>query len=200
MKIRSVTLAIASLLCSCTATAQKLIVKNNLFYDFAMSARNGSPAFTPNFGIEAYLSPHWTAGFNAAYMPWPSDSRKEKKWKHLLLSPEARYWFCSAFSRDFVGFNFMYGHYNVGKVHFPFGLYPSLRHKRHQGDMVALGTSYGYSWILSPHWSLEAEAGLDVGYTWFKKYDCAHCGTYYGKDKKAFLMPKVGVNIIYNIK
>ncbi len=200
MKIRFIILGIVSVLCGCTVKAQKLAVKNNLLYDFAMSAVNGSPVFTPNVGLEAYMSPHWTAGFNVGYMPWPSSSREEKKWKHLLLSPEARYWFCSVFSRDFIGFNAIYSHYNVGKVHFPFGLYPSSRHKRRQGDMVAVGASYGYSWILSPHWSLEAEAGMDVGYTWFKNYDCVHCGTYYGKDKKAFLMPKVGVNIVYNIK
>ena len=65
---------------------------------------------------------------------------------------------------------------------------------------MAVGAFYGYSWILSPHWSIEAEGGLDVGYTWFKNYDCAHCGTYYGRDRKPFVMPKIGLNIVYNIK
>ncbi len=202
MKVRLVVLVLVGILCSFSAVeAQKVAVKSNLLYAASMNMIHGFDAPpTPNLGVEFYLSGHWTAGLNAGYMPWPSDSSKERKWKHLLISPEARYWFCSPFSRDFIGFNAIYSHFNVGKVHFPFGLYPSLRDKRRQGDMVAVGATYGYSWILSPHWSLEAEAGIDVGYAWYKEYDCAHCGTYYGKDKKPFLMPKVGVSIVYNIK
>ena len=44
------------------------------------------------------------------------------------------------------------------------------------------------------------EGGVDVGYTKYKEYECTHCGDYYGKEKKAFAVPKVGINIIYNIK
>ena len=172
-------------------SAQKVAIKNNFLYDAAL---------TPNLGVEVFLSPRWTAGLNVGYLPWPSNDRHERKWKHFLFAPEARYWLCSAFSRDFIGVNAVYSHYNVGNVHFPFGLYPSVRTHRRQGDLVAVGAFYGYSWILSPHWSIEAEGGLDVGYTWFKNYDCAHCGTYYGRDRKPFVMPKIGLNIVYNIK
>ena len=133
-------------------------------------------AQTPNLGFELKLSDHWTTALSGGYRPWPTDDWKEKKWRHLLVDWEMKRWF------------------------FPLGLYPSIKNERRQGDFVAVGAFYGYSWILSPHWSLEALAGVDVGYTWYKRYDCVHCGEYYGKDHKPFLMPKLGINIVYNIK
>ncbi|MBP3774281.1 MAG: DUF3575 domain-containing protein [Bacteroidaceae bacterium] len=174
-----------------TAKGQTLAVKNNLLYDAAL---------TPNIGLELRTAPHWTLGINAGYMPWPQHSARRTKWKHLLVAPEMRYWFCETFSGHFLGFNAVYSHYNAGHLHLPLGLYPTIKDKRKQGDLVAAGLFWGYSWILSPHWSFEAEAGVDVGYTWYKNYECAHCGTYLGKDDKSFVMPKLGLNVIYNIK
>ncbi len=174
-----------------SASAQTFAVKNNLLYDGAQ---------TPNLGFELKLSDHWTTVLSGGYRPWPTDDHKEKKWRHLLVDWEMKRWFCSTFHRDFIGFNAVYSHYNASKLKFPLGLYPSVKNERRQGDFVAVGAFYGYSWILSPHWSLEALAGVDVGYTWYKRFDCVHCGEYFGKDNKPFLMPKLGINIVYNIK
>ena len=191
--LRTRAMLVAVLLTTCTlgAKAQTLAVKNNLLYDAAL---------TPNLGLELRIAPRWTLGLNGGYMPWPQHSARRTKWKHLLIAPEARYWFCQTFAGHFIGFNAVYSHFNAGHLRLPFGLYPSLKHQRKQGDMVAAGAFWGYSWILSPRWSFEVEAGADVGYAWFKNYDCAHCGTYIGKDDKPFVMPKLGVNVIYNIK
>lgn len=48
--------------------------------------------------------------------------------------------------------------------------------ERHQGWGAGAGISYGYSWLLSRHWNLEATVG--VGYLYLKsdKYPCANCG------------------------
>lgn len=173
------------------ASAQYVAVKNNLLYDVTA---------TPNLGLELRMSPKWTAGVNFGFNPFSFSN--DRKWKHLLVAPEARYWFCDVFAGHFLGFNAFYSHYNVGHAHFPFpfGLYPSVRQLRKQGDAYAAGLFYGYSWILSPRWSLEAEAGVDVGYTHYKEYECAHCGAYLGKKDKVFATPKLGINIVYNIK
>ena len=187
--------------------AQKLAVKNNLLYDLTQ---------TPNIGFELAVSKKWTVGLNFGYNPWwhhadggttfpfgkgiarAADDRTQ--WRHLLIAPEARYWFCSTFAGHFMGFNAFYTHFNQGNVKYPFGLYPSLKDSRRQGNGVAIGAFYGYSWILSPHWSIEAEAGIDVGYAWFKEYNCTHCGAFLRKDNKPFLAPKVGINAVYNLK
>ena len=87
----------------------------------------------------------------------------------------------------------------MGNIKFPFGLYKSVRDRRLQGDLVALGGKYGYSWIMARDWRIEAEAGVAVGYAWFKEYDCAVCGSYYGKDDRIFLLPQLGINVVYII-
>lgn len=171
--------------------SQSLVLKNNLLYDATL---------TPNLGLEVKLSKQWTAGLNVGYQPWPFKDTAERKMRHLLIAPEVRYWLCDVFSGWFVGVNAFYSHYNISKVNFPFGLYSSVENRRKQGDAFAAGVFGGHSWILSPHWSIEAEAGVDVGSAKFKEYECVHCGEYYGEDKKPFLAPKVGINIIYNIK
>lgn len=80
-----------------------------------------------------------------------------------------------------------------------FGLYSGVKNRRLQGDLLAIGAKYGYSWMLGRDWRLEAEAGIAVGYAWYKEYDCATCGTFYGKDGRLFLLPLLGINISYMI-
>ena len=95
--------------------------------------------------------------------------------------------------------NVLYSHYNVGGIKFPFGLYGGVKDRRLQGDLMALGAKYGYGWMLSRSWAVEAEAGVAVGYAWFKEYDCPHCGSYLGKDDRIFLLPQLGINVVYII-
>ena len=95
--------------------------------------------------------------------------------------------------------NLIYSHYNVGNARIPFGIYSAIKDRRLQGDLLALGAKYGYSWILARDWCIEAEAGVAVGYAWFKEYDCDHCGTYFGKGDRIFLLPQLGINVVYII-
>lgn len=169
----------------------RFVLRNNLAYDAAL---------TPNLGVELrFDSARWSLGLNAGFRPWPTDDQAEKKWRHLLLAPELRHWTNDSTFQTrgaYWGMNLVYSHYNASNLHFPFGLYSAVRHHRLQGDLAAIGAFYGYSWRLSRLLRLEAEAGLGVGYTWAKKYDCAHCGTYYGRDNKPILVPKVALNIV----
>lgn len=171
-------------------SAQKVVVKNNLLYDATA---------TPNLGFDVRVAPRWTVGVLAGYNPFPLHDA-ERKWKHVLIAPETRYWLCSAFSGHFVGANLLYSHYNVGGLHLPFGLVKRLRNERYQGDLYGIGASYGYSWMLSNRWSIEANAGLGYGYTHYKRYNCIKCGNYKGIDAKHHLMlTQLGISIVYNI-
>ena len=166
---------------------ENFAVRNNLIYDISG---------TPNLGVDVRIAQHWTLGLNAGYRPWPLDDKTTRKWRHLLVAPELRYWTDSTFHRSYWGMNLVYSHYNVGNVTFPFGLYPSVRDYRKQGDLAAIGAFYGRSWRLNRYFRLEGELGLGVGYTWAKKYDCPHCGTYLGREDKAFLIPKLTLNVV----
>ncbi len=209
------------------SVAQNTVLKNNLLYDATLSF---------NLGVETKLAPHWSFEFNAGYNPWTFSH--DKKWKHIMVSPQVRYWFKrkeearhvdgdqrvrahvidkktgTYFEQDrmlpisydepahyfrgwFVGADLVYSHFNAGNVKFPFGMYKKVRNQRMQGNLYAVGLFGGYSWELNYRWNMSADLGLHVGWYDAKVYECGHCGTYKGKDDDSFLMPKLGVNIIY---
>ena len=171
------------------AFAQQVTISNNLLYDAWL---------TPNLRVGARLSSHWSAGLTAGYRPWPSSDEATRKYRHFLLSPEVRYWTDSVNVHHFFGTNLIYSHYNVGGITFPFGLYKSVRDERRQGDLIALGLFYGYSWPLGRHWNIEAVIGAAVGYTQFDKFPCEHCAQKLSGEKKMFAMPQAALNIVYN--
>lgn len=190
MKVKIVVLAILLGGFFSEVSAQQVTISNNLLYDAWL---------TPNLRVGLRLAPHWSVGMTAGYNPWPSDDNKSRKWKHLLVSPSLRYWTDSVNVHHFFGVNLIYSHYNVADVKFPFGLYKSVRDERRQGDLGALGVFYGYSWSIARHWNIEALIGAAVGYTKYNRYECGHCGTKIGEDKKWFVMPQAAINIVFNI-
>lgn len=169
----------------------RVALRTNLLYEATLS---------PNLGVDVRVDSTWTVGLLAGMNAWDIDKEKNKKWRHMLFSFRARkYVNDSVFHKGYFEADAIYSHFNVGNVKFPLGLYKTVRERRLQGDLLALGGKYGYSWILSRDWRIEAEAGVAIGYAWFKEYDCPHCGTYYGKDDRIFLLPQLGVNIVYII-
>ena len=189
------------------ANAQTLALRNNLLYDATL---------TPNIGAELRIDSAWTAGANIGLNAWDIDKSKNKKWRHFLIAPNIRRYFGHKSDKpassslwgipadasrhiSYLELDAIYSHFNVGNTKIPFGLYKSIQDRRLQGDLFALGGKYGYSWILSRDWRLEAEAGIAIGYAWFKEYDCDHCGTFYGKGDRIFLLPQLGINVVYII-
>lgn len=189
------------------AGAQKLALRNNLLYDATL---------TPNIGAELRIDSAWTAGVNIGLNAWDIDKSKNKKWRHFLIAPNIRRYFGHKSDKpassslwgipadasrhiSYLELDAIFSHFNVGNTKIPFGLYKSIQDRRLQGDLFALGGKYGYSWILSRDWRLEAEAGIAIGYAWFKEYDCDHCGNYYGKGDRIFLLPQLGINVVYII-
>lgn len=170
--------------------AQQVTLSNNLLYDAWL---------TPNLRMGVRLAPHWSVGVTAGYRPWPTNDQTSRKWRHLLVSPDVRYWTDSVNVHHFFGLNLIYSHYNVADVKFPFGMWKSVRSERRQGDLGALGAYYGYSWPLGRHWNLEAHIGAAIGYTQFDRYQCGHCGTKIGRERKWFVLPQAGLSIVYNI-
>ena len=179
-----------SLMLTTRVSAQQVTISNNLLYDAWL---------TPNLRLGVRTSPHWSLGFTAGYRPWPTSDNTTRKWRHLLLSPEVRYWTDSVNVHHFIGMNLIYSHYNVGDVKFPFGMYKSVRDERRQGDLGAIGAFYGYSWPLGRHWNIEALIGAAVGYTKYGRYPCVHCGAKIADEHKWFAMPQAAINIVFNI-
>ena len=167
----------------------RIALRTNLLYDATLS---------PNMGVDVRVDSLWTVGLLAGINAWDIDKAENKKWRHVLFSLRARK-YKNLFQKGYWEGDLIYSHYNVGNIKFPFGLYKSVKDHRLQGDLVALGGKYGYSWILARDWRIEAEAGVAVGYTWFKEYDCPHCGTFLGNGDRIFLLPQLGINVVYII-
>ena len=172
------------------AKCQEVALKSNLLYDaFA----------TLNAGVEVKLSDRWTLDVSANYNGWTLD----RKWKHWLLQPETRYWFCDSFAGHFVGAHVLAGQYNVGNLDNNISFLGSdlskLSDKRYQGWFVGLGLVYGYAWILNKHWNLEALLGFGWAYTRYDIYPCAHCGTKVAENKPHnYVGPtKAAINLVY---
>lgn len=171
-------------------TSPKTSLKTNLLYDATSSF---------NLGVEFKLSPKYTLDISANYNPWTFS--EGKKLKHVWVQPELRYWTCEPFYGHFFGLHAIYTHYNIAKINIPFGLFDNLEKYRYQGDGYGAGISYGYQWMLSSRWNLEASLG--VGYILFdrKKYLCDNCGKFIDKRKEHYFGPtKLGISLIYIIK
>jgi hypothetical protein len=175
-----------------SVSAQNWAVKTNLLYD--MTA-------TMNLGAEVRVSPQWTLDVSANWNPWTFSDNK--KWKQLVVQPEARYWFCEAFNGHFVGAHLLGGIYNMGNWDTGFTFlgtdFGKLKDYRFEGWMLGVGVAYGYQWMLSKHWSVEAEIGIGYVYSQYDKYDCATCGETYEQDKphNYFGPTKAALSLIY---
>lgn len=162
-------------------------VKNNLLYDAAL---------TWNAGLETRIRPQWTIALGAGYSPYQLGTNTTRRWRHLMIMPEARYWFCEAYARNFVSMNLVYSHYNAAKLKLPFY---GTGDSRYQGDFLGIGASYGYALPIgkNKHWNIEFEAGADLCYTWYDRYECEHCGDKLGSESKWFVLPKLAVNVAW---
>lgn len=164
-------------------------LKNNLLYDAALSF---------NAGVEKNVGNRhrWTLALGAGFSPFETSASSERRWRHLLVMPEARYWFCEAYSHHFLSVNALYSHYNASQLDLP--LY-ATKDYRYQGDLVGLGASWGYAVPIGRHnhWNIEFELGADLAYTWFDKYECHHCGTKLASEDKWLVLPKLGVSLAW---
>ena len=191
--LRHLVLVFLSILTSMTAEAQNFTLSNNLLYDAAL---------TPNLrlGYAPDSTSRWSYGFTAGFNPWPRGNLTKKKHRHLLLSPEVRYWTDSVNVGHFFGANVIYSHFNAGYTDMI--IYKGVKDERRQGDMVALGAFYGYSWRLGRRWTMEAVAGLAVGYAWYDRFVINEKRTNWiptGDGNSVFLLPQLGLNIVYSI-
>lgn len=172
--------------------AQKVAVKTNLLYDATA---------TINAGIEFGLAPKWTLDVSGNFNGWTMSH--DRKWKHWMAQPEARYWFCDRFAGHFLGFHALGGQYNVGhlknNIKFLGTDFSKLSDSRYQGWFIGAGVAYGYAWVLNKHWNLEGEIGVGYVYTEFDRFNCKGCGKKVEEDKNHhyFGPTKAAINLIY---
>lgn len=172
--------------------AQEVAVKTNLLYDATA---------TINAGVEVAIAPRWTLDVSGNFNGW--NQSHQRRWKHWLVQPEARYWFCDPFAGHFLGVHLHGGQYNVGGLdnHLSFlGTdFSGLGDYRYQGWFVGAGVTYGYSVILGRHWNMEFEIGVGYAYTRYDQFRCVGCGRKVREDQDHhyFGPTKAAINLIY---
>lgn len=170
MNFRKIIAIFAIIFCvSLGASAQKVGIKTNLISDAAT---------TPNLGLEFRMHPKWTFDFSGQLNAW---NIHERRWRHWMVQPEFRYWFCETFQGSFIGFHALGGQYNVGNINANFKFlgtdFAQLKDHRFQGWDVGAGVLYGYAWMLGKHWNMEAVIGVGWIRLWYDKFPCTVCGT-----------------------
>ena len=157
--------------------AQDVAIKTNGLYWLAGGTING--------GVEVATSNRVTLQLSGSYNPWTY--KNDKKMRFWLVEPEVKYWLCEKFEGHFFG---LHGH---GAQFFG-----GFRDKRYDGYMAGGGITYGYNWILSPHWNLEAEIGLGYERLWYKESDRIPCIKCYERKHKNYVGPtKAAISLVY---
>ena len=171
-----------------SVSAQVVGIKTNLVADATT---------TMNVALEIATVPKNTLDLYVNYNPWEPESRKLMK--HLLVQPEYRFWFCEKFAGSFLGVHLHGGLFNMTGVKLPFDMYPQLQTNRYEGEFIGGGVSYGYQWVLSKHWNLEANIGAGYAFINYDRYQCGDCGKRLEKDKdKHYFGPtKAALSIVY---
>jgi hypothetical protein len=184
---------VIALFIATAAQAQQVALKTNLLY--------GAATLTPNLGFEAVLGAKTTFDLSVGYN-WLNKNGSyadNKKWVHLLVQPEFRYWTCKRFNGHFFGLHGLYSQYNIGGIDLPMALFEKAY--RYEGQAYGGGISYGYHWMLHEHWGLEFTVGVGALYLNYDKYDCAKCGAAKGSETKTYLGPtRAGITLVYIIK
>lgn len=104
-----------------------------------------------------------------------------------LVQPEVRYWLCEKFEGHFLGFHLHGAQYFGG-----FDRY------RYDGYLAGGGMSYGYDWILSPRWNLEAVVGIGYARLWYDKSPCIYCEKCrIPEHRNYFGLTRIGLTLVY---
>ena len=187
---KGIILLLSAVCMAMPAKSQDIAVKTNLLPDLALS---------PNLGIEIGLAPRWSLDATGEFNLWTVNDRK---WKHWLVQPEVRYWFCDRFVKSFVGVHAIGAQYNVGNIPNDLRIFgkdfSQLSDYRFQGWAAGAGVAYGYAIPLGVHWNLELEIGAGYVYTKYDKYECKDCGKKVDSGDVHYVGPtKAAVNLVY---
>jgi hypothetical protein len=165
-------------------------VKTNLLY---------GATTTPNLGVEFKLNNYLTLDISGGWNPFVYSDNK--KFAHWSVQPALRYWIQAPFNKHFLGTSLLYSNFNVGGLDLPFNVIPALKHYRYRGDAYSVSAQYGYQWMLSPRWALEASGNVGYMYLDYQKFECGTCGQKIGAETKHYFgITNTSLSIIYIIK
>ncbi len=176
--------------CNQQARSQEVAIKTNLAY-WATT--------TPNLGMEFALGKKSTLEISGGFNPF--EFSDNKRFKHWLVQPEYRWWFCETFNGHFLGVHAHGAQFNVGGWDIPIGRLDVFKDKRYEGYLYGGGLSYGYQWVLSNRWNFEFNIGAVYARIHYNEYPCKDCGTKQDEGNYNYWgVTKAELSFIYIIK
>lgn len=178
--VRRLAAAACMALCAaCPAAAQRIGFKTNALYWAAAS---------PNLGLELRVNRHMTFDIEGTYNRLDIGRYDTRA---MIFTPEVRYWLSARpQAGHFIGATGFAADYNI-----------AIGDTRHKGDAFGAGITYGYSFVLSRHWSLELTAGAGMAYRHEKSFDKNGSEPEAVNVRKWQLAPmKAGVSFVYILK
>ena len=157
-------LAVAGCFTSFEANAQELSFSTNIV-DYASTG-------TANLEASYGFTRHWSI---SAGMKYDAGGMA----KQQVYSLGGRYWPWHIYSGWWLAAKAQYQEYNVGGF-----VSPETR----EGDRVGGALSAGYTYMIGPHFNVEAGAGVWAGRDWYTLYSCPSCGRTLDKGNAKFLM------------
>jgi hypothetical protein len=115
---------------------------------------SGALFFAPNLEVEARVGQRASVALSASLHVGGVQSKKLAYW---TVKPEFRFWYNQA-GNHFSGVHVFYGRYDIHGHSLPMLLME--RDYQYRGDVVGVGISYGYRWLLTPSWGLEFDVGI----------------------------------------
>lgn len=168
-------------------TGREFDLKTNLLMDATAS---------PSLGIEYGIGRKWSVDVSASYNPWTFSNNR--KWKHWLVQPELRWWSREAMDGMFLGLHGVGVVYNLNKVDLPFGLWPDLAERRHEGWGVGAGIGIGWRHNLSRCLAVESEIGVGYVYSEYDVYCPKDCGFKTGSEvSNYFGLTKMSLGLVW---
>jgi hypothetical protein len=169
-------------------TSPEMNIKTNLLWDVTTTA---------NLGVEFRIGDKTSLDLPVNYNAWVYANNR--KWKHILVQPEFRWWPKETFNGHFWGFHAHYAFYNVGNLPKPpFSAY--MQNNRFEGWLAGTGISYGYRMNFNLNWAMEATVGAGYAYLSYNRFDCRDCGQKNADKTTNWFGPtRAGISLIYDI-
>lgn len=155
---------------------------------FAQNASLGTNlAGYANFGTlncEASLgvARRWSVTAGLRYNPFTFPGGAQggpREFRQRTVALGTRFWPWHIYSGWWLAAKAQYQEYNVGGF-----VSPETR----EGDRVGGALSAGYTYMIGPHFNVEAGAGVWAGRDWYTLYSCPSCGRTLDKGNAKFLM------------
>ena len=140
-KVLTIIFTAICIIASFNCKAQRLAVSTNAVYWGTLS---------PNLNVEVAFSRHSSFSLEAAALPWNINQKFSVS--HITISPDYKYWFTMPFFGHFAGANLLYSSYRQIK--------DSIEKT---GNIVALGATYGYAFIINKRLNIVPTIGLGAG-------------------------------------